>query len=98
MLHAVPDVLNTLEARLLAGEDPLLLLASVRWSDLVGWPDTPEDLKALQQRVASIQALVNGLQAPLRATLMGLQGEGCYNKDGSLIQGTEAAPYAQKSA
>ena len=87
MLHAVPDLLDTLEARLIAGEDPMHLLSSIRWSELVGWPQDRASAQALQRKVASIQALVNGLQAPLRATLMGLSGGAAYGRDGNLAGG-----------
>ena len=97
MLHAVPDLLNSLEARLMAGEDPLGLLSSIRWSELVGWPEDRESAKALQRRVASIQALVNGLQAPLRATLMGLSAETGYRRDGNVSGGPAVSPRIQGS-
>jgi len=95
MLHAVPDLLDTLEARLIAGEDPMGLLASIRWSELVGWPQDRMSAQALQRKVASIQALVNGLQAPLRATLMGLSGGTGYSRDGNLAGGPVLAPRVQ---
>ena len=92
MLHAVPDLLDTLEARLIAGEDPMGLLSSIRWSELVGWPEDRAGALALQRKVASIQALVNGLQAPLRATLMGLAGDGGYGRNGQAA-GDPALPH-----
>jgi hypothetical protein len=92
MLHAVPDLLDTLEARLIAGEDPMGLLSSIRWSELVGWPQDRASSLALQHKVSSIQALVNGLQAPLRATLMGLAGGTAYGRDGNLAGGPVLAP------
>ena len=82
MLHALPDLLDALESRLMAGEDPMGLLASIRWSELVGWPSDPAGARAVQRKVASIQALVNGLQMPLRATLMGLTEGSGYGRDG----------------
>ena len=48
MLHAVPELLDTLEARLIEGEDPTVLLSHIRWSELVGWPVDPENAKALK--------------------------------------------------
>ncbi|GLH70028.1 hypothetical protein GETHPA_15610 [Geothrix rubra] len=92
MLHAVPDLLDALEARLIAGDDPMGLLSSIRWSELVGWPEDREGAQALQRKVASIQALVNGLQAPLRATLMGLAGDRGYGRDGQVAGGPVLAP------
>ena len=82
MLHALPDLLDALEHRLMRGEDPLGLLASIRWSELVGWPKNLAEAQSLQQRVGSLQTLVNGLQAPLRATLMGLAEGAAYGRDG----------------
>ncbi|MBP1772876.1 MAG: hypothetical protein H6P99_2039, partial [Holophagaceae bacterium] len=32
MLHAVPELLDALETRLLEGEDPAELLSNIRWS------------------------------------------------------------------
>ncbi len=95
MLHALPDLLDALETRLVAGEDPMGLLASIRWSELVGWPTDAEGARSVQRKVASIQALVNGLQAPLRATLMGLSGAGAYGRDGHPVAGPALAPRLQ---
>jgi hypothetical protein len=92
MLHAVPDLLDALEARLVAGEDPLSLLSGIRWSDLVGWPEDREGALALKRRVSTIHALVNGLQAPLRATLIGLAGTGGYGRTGQLAEMPAIAP------
>lgn len=82
MLHAVPELLDALEARLLEGEDPAVLLAGIRWSELVGWPEDAAGALALKRRIASLHTLVTGLQAPLRATLMGLSGAAAYGRDG----------------
>jgi hypothetical protein len=95
MLHAVPDLLDTLEARLIAGENPMGLLSSIRWSELVGWPEDRAGALALQRKVASIQALVNGLQAPLRATLMGLAGDQGYGRNGQIPGGPALPPRVQ---
>lgn len=92
MLHALPDLLDALEQRLVRGEDPLGLLASIRWSELVGWPKDRGEAQRLQQRVSSIQALVNGLQSPLRATLMGLAEGSAYGRDGHPQGGPVLAP------
>jgi hypothetical protein len=96
MLHALPDLLDALEHRLIAGEDPMGLLASIRWSELVGWPQDPAGVRAIQRKIASIQALVNGLQAPLRATLMGLAGGMPYGRGGYSVGATSMAPRISK--
>ncbi|HJV22222.1 MAG TPA: hypothetical protein VJ570_05985 [Holophagaceae bacterium] len=73
MLHALPELLDALEGRLRLGEDPLPLLTGIRWSELVGWPQDLAEAQALKVRLRRIQVLVEGLQAPLRATLARLQ-------------------------
>lgn len=92
MLHAVPELLDALEARLLAGEDPGPLLSRIRWSELVGWPTDLTGAKALKRRLSSIQTLVAGLQAPLRATLMGLSASPGYGRDGIAPDASSLAP------
>lgn len=82
MLHALPALLDELEERLVQGEDPLPLLASVRWSELVGWPKNPDDARLMKSRLEGIKALIQGLQAPLRATLMALREEPTYSLKG----------------
>lgn len=82
MLHAVPELLDALEAKLIQGGDPSELLARVRWTDLVGWPEDEAGAKALKLRVGSLQALLQGLQAPLRATLVGLSQAPAYSREG----------------
>jgi len=82
MLHAVPELLDVLEARLIAGEDPAALLAGIRWSELVGWPEDPAGMRALKRRITSVQTLLMGLQSPLRAALIGLSGFEGYGRDG----------------
>lgn len=84
MLHALPDLLSALESKLLAGEDPLPLLMSVRWSDLVGWPENLEQAQRLKLRIRSLDMLVQGLHAPLRATLANLQDATVYGPKGVL--------------
>lgn len=92
MLHAVPELLDALEARLMAGEDPSKLLAGIRWSELVGWPVDASGARALKQRLASIQNLLGGLQSPLRATLMGLSDSASYGRDGIPSEVHEFSP------
>ncbi len=73
MLHSLPDLLDTLEAQLVHGQDPLPLLTGIRWSELVGWPQDLDQAQALKARLQRLQVLVEGLQAPLRATLSQLR-------------------------
>lgn len=79
MLHAVPALVDELEARLVSGRDPQPLLASVDWGRLVGWPVDLEQAQRLKRRVGEVLALVNGLQAPVRATLMTLNDSATYH-------------------
>ncbi|HEX9083052.1 MAG TPA: hypothetical protein VF768_12300 [Holophagaceae bacterium] len=95
MLHALPDLLDALEHRLMEGEDPMGLLASIRWSELVGWPKDRESALALQRKVSRIQALVNGLQLPLRATLMGLAQQTSYSREGHPVGQPALVPRLQ---
>lgn len=84
MLHSLPALLNDLEQRLMAGEDPLPLLAAIRWPEVIDWPASREDAARLKGRLRGIQALLNGLQAPLRATLMGLNQGAPYVAKGGV--------------
>jgi hypothetical protein len=84
MLHALPELLDALEAKLVAGEDPLPLLMGVRWSELVGWPENLEEALALRRRVLGLDMLVQGLHAPLRAALANLQEVTVYGPKGTL--------------
>jgi hypothetical protein len=78
MLHSVPALVDELEARLISGQDPLPLLASVNWGQLVGWPVDLEQAVGLKQRVSAVMYLLSGLNAPVRATLMALNGSATY--------------------
>ncbi|MDR3672236.1 MAG: hypothetical protein P4L36_15415 [Holophaga sp.] len=78
MLHSLPAMLNDLEHKLMAAEDPLPLLTSIRWSEVIDWPKTHEEAARLQRKLEGIQFLINGLQAPLRATLMRLNEGATY--------------------
>ena len=84
MLHSLPALLDDLERRLIEGEDPLPLLGSVRWPNVGGWPQDPVEAKQLKQRISSISALINGLQAPLQATLLALNVSSGYGAKGSV--------------
>jgi hypothetical protein len=92
MLHAVPELLDALEAKLVAGEDPSGLLANIRWSELVWWPEDLKSAKVLKQRIHSIQTLLMGLQSPLRASLAGLSGNVPYCRDGIPAEKPMLAP------
>lgn len=82
MLHSLPALLNDLERRLIAGEDPLPLLAGIRWPDLIEWPRNRQEALELKSRLSQITLLLNGLKAPLQATLMGLNLGSFYQAKG----------------
>jgi hypothetical protein len=82
MLHSLPAVLEELERCLLVGDDPTPLLGSIRWPDVIDWPRNALEARELKQRLASIHELINGLLAPLRATLMGLNQDAAYQNRG----------------
>ncbi len=84
MLHSLPALLDDLERRLILGKDPLPLLGSVRWPELGGWPKDSNEAQQLKQRLSSLQALVNGLQAPLQATLLALTEPSGYGAGGAI--------------
>jgi hypothetical protein len=92
MLHAVPELLDALETRLLNGEDPAALLTNIRWSELVGWPEDRSSALALRQRISAVQTVVMGLQSPLRATLANLSEASGYGRDGHPRGGPVIAP------
>jgi hypothetical protein len=78
MLHSLPALLNDLEHKLMAAEDPMPLLNSIRWPEVIDWPKTREEAARLQRKLDGIKFLINGLNAPLRATLMRLNQGGTY--------------------
>lgn len=82
MLHALPALLDDLESRILRGEDPMPLLAAIQWPELVGWPQELGEARRLKTRIACLKGLIQGLEAPLRATLMGLKAEPTYSLRG----------------
>jgi hypothetical protein len=92
MLHAVPELLDAIEARLVEGEDPAALLTNIRWSELVWWPEDLKSAMVLKQRIASIQTLLMGLQSPLRATLASLSGSPSYSREGIPTDASRLAP------
>lgn len=78
MLHSVPALLDELEARLISGQDPLPLLGRVNWGQLVGWPVDSVQALRLKRRISEVKSLLGGLNAPVRATLMALNGSATY--------------------
>jgi len=84
MLHSMPALLDELERRLVAGEDPMPLLGSVRWSEVIDWPRNRQEAARLKARLGSISALIHGLQAPLQATLLGLHQSAAYKAKGGM--------------
>lgn len=92
MLHAVPELLDALEAKLIDGEDPSPMLTNIRWSELVWWPEDLKSAVVLKQRIASIQTLLLGLQSPLRATLAGLSASSSYGREGFPVEVSALAP------
>lgn len=78
MLHSVPALVDELEARLVSGRDPMPLLASVDWAQLVGWPVDLEQARRLKWRIGEVMSLLKGINAPVRATLMALNGDATY--------------------
>lgn len=86
MLHALPALLDDLEARIVQGQDPMPLLSSIQWPDLVGWPQDLNEARRMKTRLERLKGLIHGLQAPLRATLMGLRAEPTYSLKGMSVQ------------
>ena len=78
MLHSLPELLDDLEKKLIAGEDPLPLLGTVRWHEIIRWPVDREQALALQVRAQNLKLLVNALEAPVRVTLMKMLPTGTY--------------------
>jgi hypothetical protein len=83
MLHSLPALLDEMERRLVAGEDPMPLLGSIRWPEVIDWPKNVQEAQTLKLRLSSVNALIHGLQAPLRATLMGLNQDAGYQAKGA---------------
>jgi hypothetical protein len=82
MLHSLPALLNELEKRLIAGEDPIPLLATVRWQEITGWPTNRQDALRMQQRLKNLSLLVTSLEAPLRSILMKMAPNTPYGPQG----------------
>ncbi len=92
MLHAVPELLDALETKLIDGEDPSALLSNIRWSELVWWPEDLQSALVLKQRIASIQTILLGLQSPLRSALVSLSGAPSYSRGGISAEAPVLAP------
>jgi hypothetical protein len=84
MLHSLPALLDELEAKLVACEDPMPLLAGVRWQQIIGWPTTRAEALKLQRRLNNLRILVGALEAPVRATLMRLNPGATYAPKGGM--------------
>lgn len=84
MLHSLPALLDELERRLVAGEDPTPLIGSVRWSEVIGWPRNRQEALKVRARLNGISILLNGLQAPLKAALQGLDLNPAYKAKGAM--------------
>lgn len=78
MLHSVPALVEELEARLISGQDPLPLLSTVDWGQLVGWPVDLAQAQRLKWRIGQVMSLLHGLNAPVRATLLALNDSATY--------------------
>jgi len=78
MLHSLPALLDDLEQKLMAAQDPLPLLGGIRWQEVIDWPKTREEAAWLKGKLDAIQFLINGLHAPLRATLQRLNPGATY--------------------
>lgn len=84
MLHSLPALLDDLEQRLMQGEDPLPLLGAVKWHDIVDWPKNTEEAMVIKRRLACINTLITGLNAPIQATIASLGGGLSYGAAGRL--------------
>ena len=82
MLHSLPALLEELERMLLHGEDPIPLIGSIRWSEIVDWPKTPEEAGCVKRKTARINEIILALYSPLRATLMALGSDVPYKLKG----------------
>lgn len=82
MLHSLPALLDELEQQLVRGADPIPLLGSFRWQDLIDWPKTLEDAQVMKRRLHALQTLIQGLQAPVQAALKSLAPDLSYKPMG----------------
>jgi hypothetical protein len=70
MLHSLPALLEEIERSVIHGDDPMPLIGSVRWSEIVDWPKDLEEATSVKQKIARINEIIMALYSPLRATLM----------------------------
>jgi hypothetical protein len=84
MLHSLPALLDELEDQLIKGEDPLPLLASVRWQEIIGWPTSRQEAIRLQARLKNMKLLISALEAPMRVALTRLNKSGSYALKGGI--------------
>jgi len=84
MLHSLPALLDELEQRLVRGEDPVPLLGSFRWQELIDWPKSREEALAMKRRLQSLQTLISGLNAPIQATLAAFSPNLSYQPAGGV--------------
>jgi len=82
MLHSLPALLEELERTLIYGEDPMPLIGSIRWSEIVDWPKNHNEADSVKQRISRINEIIMALYSPLRATLMALGAGETYKPRG----------------
>ena len=82
MLHSLPALLEELERTLVHGEDPVPLIGSVRWSEIVDWPKDQGEASSIKQKILRINEIILALYSPLRATLMALGAGESYRAKG----------------
>jgi hypothetical protein len=82
MLHSLPALLEELERTLVHGEDPMPLIGSVRWSEMVDWPKDHGEASSIKQKISRISEIILALYSPLRATLMVLGAGESYRPKG----------------
>jgi len=85
MLHSLPALLEELERTLIHGEDPMALIGSIRWSEIVDWPKNHEEADSVKQKISRINEIIMALYSPLRATLMVLGAGETYKAKGESV-------------
>ena len=98
MLHSLPALLDDLEYKLIHGEDPLPLLASVRWQEIIGWPTSRQEAVLLLARVKNMKLLIGALEAPMRVALTRLNPNGSYAKKGGVPLPQTISFHVQRNA
>ena len=82
MLHSLPALLEELERTLVKGEDPMPLIGSIRWSEIVDWPKNIDEAQSVKRKISRVSEIITALYSPLRATLMALGSEAPYKAKG----------------